>query len=232
MQKPLYLHEELMLLALRNEAGTISGGGMIDYPLAGALVAELILQKRIEIDPAKPKKKLVNLVSATPFGDPLLDESLAKIADARRRASVKTWVMRLAHFKKLKHRIAGQLCKRGILRADEDTVLLIFKRKIYPEVNPEPERKLVERLRTAIFTDANEVDPRTTVLIALAHHGGVLKNDFDKKKLKSRKDRIKEITKGNMIGDSAKDAIDAVHAAVMVAVIIPAIASSAATSGG
>jgi len=231
MQKSLYLHEELMLLALRDEAGTISGGGMLDYPLAAALLAELLLQNRIEIDPAKPKKKPVNLISATPFGDPLLDESLKKIGDAKRRASIKTWVMRLARLKKLKHRVGEQLCKRGILRAGEDKVLLIFTRKIYPEVDPEPEWKLVERLRAAIFTDTNEVDPRTTILIALAHHGSVLKNDFDKKNLKSRKKRIKEITKGNLVGDAAREALDAVQAAIMVAVIIPAIAGGAATGG-
>ena len=229
MQKSLHLHEELMLLALRDEAGTISGSGMIDYPLAAALLAELLLHKRIEIDQEKPKKKLVNVISTTPFGDPLLDESLKKIGDAKRRASIKTWVMRLARLKKLKHRVAQQICKRGILRADEDKVLLIFTRKIYPEVNPEPERKLVERLRTAIFTDTDEVDARTTILIALAHHGGVLKNDFDKKNLKSRKKRIKEITKGNLVGDAAKEAIEAIQAAVMVAVIMPAIAGAAAS---
>ncbi len=229
MQKSLYLHEELMLLALRDEAGTVKSTRTIDYPLAAALLAELLLQKRIEIDGAKPKKKLVNLINAAPTGDPLLDEALTKIRDAKRRASVKTWVMRLARLKKLKHRVAGQLCKRGVLRTDESKVLWIFKRKIFPEVNPEPERKLVNRLRTAIFTDANKIDPRTTILVALAHHGGVLRNEFDKKELKLRRRRIKEITKGNLIGDAAKEALDAVQAAVMVAVIIPAIAGSAAS---
>jgi len=229
MQNTLYLHEELMLLALRDDAGTVKSTQIIDYPLAAALLAELLLQKRIAIDPTRPKKQLVDLLDATPCGDPLLDEALMKIRDAGRRASLQTWVVRLTRLKKLKHRTAEQLCKRGILRADRDKVLLIFTRRIFPEVNPEPERKLVVRLRDAIFATAGEVDSRTTVLIALAHHGGVLRNVFDKKELKAHKNRIKQITKGDLIGDAAREALDAVQAAIMVAVIIPVIASSAAS---
>jgi len=40
-----------------------------------------------------------------------------------------------AELKNLKHRIATQLCKRGILQAAEDKVFLFFTRKIYPEIN-------------------------------------------------------------------------------------------------
>jgi len=230
MKKDLCLHEELMLLTLRDEAGTMSSGTVIDYPLAAALLAELLMKKRIEIDPVKPKKQLVNLIDTTPFDDPILNEAIARIKKAKRRASLKTWVIRLSKIKKLKHRIAQQLCRRGILRADEDKILLIFKRKIYPEVNPEPERRLVVRIRDAIFSDTAEVDPRTAVIISLGHTARVLRNDFDKKKLKPRKKRIKQITEGELTGQAAGEAIQAMQAAVMAAVIIPAIAGGA-TSG-
>jgi hypothetical protein len=207
----------------------MSSGVIIDYPLAGALLAELLIQKRIEIDSVKPKKKLVNLIDSTPFGDPLLDEALDKIKEANRRASLKTWLTRLARIKKFKHRIADQLCRRGIVRADEDKILFLFKRRIYPEVNPVPERELVARIREAIFSDMAEVDPRTTVIVSLAYHAKVLRNDFDKKKLKPRKKRIKQIIDGEVTGQATKEAIDAINAAVMVAVIMPAIAASAAS---
>jgi len=119
--------------------------------------------------------------------------------------------------------VAQQLCRRGILRAAEDKVLLIFTRKIYPEVNPEPERKLIERLRQAIFTESRDVDPRTVVLVSLANNTGLLKAVFDNKKLKGRKARIEEIINGEITGKAAKEAIEAMQAAVMVACIMPAI---------
>lgn len=222
MQNTLFLHEEIMLLALRDEEGTIASGTMYQYAIGAALLAELLLSKRIEVEQSG-KRKLVNLVSPTPLGEPLIDECLEKISGAKRRAALQTWVSRFAGVKNLKNRVALQLCRRGILRADEDKVLLIFTRKIYPEVNPEPERRLIERLKHAIFTDATDVDARTVVLVSLANSAGLLKVVFDKKKLKSRKARIEQIVNGEITGKAAQEAIQAMQAAVMVACIMPAM---------
>lgn len=221
-QTTLYLHEEIMLLALRDEEGTIASGTMYQYAIGAAILSELLLNKRIAVEGSR-RKKLVNLISSQPLGEPLIDQCLEKISNAKRRASLQTWVSRFAGVKNLKHRVARQLCQRGILRASEDKILLLFTRKIYPEVNPEPERKLIERLRQAIFTDSRDIDPRTVVLVSLANSTGLLKIVFDKKKLKGRKARIEEIINGEITGKAAKEAIQAMQAAVMVCCIMPAI---------
>jgi len=226
IQSNLFLHEEVMLLALRDEEGTIASGTMYQYAIGAAILSELLLNQRIALDGAR-KKKLINLISSTPLGDPLIDQCLEKIGNAKRRASLQTWVSRFAGVKNLKHRVAQQLCDRGILRASEDKILLLFTRKIYPEINPEPERRLIERLRQAIFTDSRDIDPRTIVLVSLADSTGLLKEAFDKKKLKGRKARIKEISNGEITGKAAKEAIEAIQAAVMVACIMPAITTAA-----
>ncbi|MHC4585003.1 MAG: GOLPH3/VPS74 family protein [Planctomycetota bacterium] len=222
IQTSLFLHEEVMLLALRDEEGTIASGTMYQYAIGAAILAELLLNQRIALD-ASNKKKLVNLISSTPLGEPLIDQCLEKIGNAKRRASLQTWVSRFAGVKNLKHRVAQQLCDRGILRASEDKILLLFTRKIYPEINPVPERRLIERLRQAIFTDSRNVDARTVVLVSLADGTGLLKEAFDKKELKGRKARIKEISNGEITGKAAKEAIQAMQAAVMVACIMPAV---------
>ncbi len=222
IQTNLFLHEELMLLALRDEEGTIASRTMYKYAIGAAVLSELLLNKRIAVEESK-KKKFVNLVSSQPFGEALIDQCLEKICNAKKRTSLQTWVSRFASVKNLKHRVARQLCERGILRADEDKIFLLFARKIYPEVNPEPERKLIERLRQAIFTDSRDVDPRTVVLVSLANSTGLLKVVFDKKELKGRKARIEEIINGEITGKAAKEAIEAMQAAVMVCCIMPAI---------
>ncbi|MCP4613602.1 MAG: GPP34 family phosphoprotein [Planctomycetes bacterium] len=226
IQSNLFLHEEVMLLALRDEEGTIASGTMYQYAIGAAILAELLLNQRIALDESR-KKKLVNLISPTPLGEPLIDQCLEKIGNAKRRASLQTWVSRFVGVKKLKHRVAQQLCDRGILKATEDTILLLFTRKIYPEINPEPERRLIERLRQAIFSDSRDVDARTVVLVSLADSTGLLKVIFDKKQLKGRKARIKEISNGEITGKAAKEAIEAMQAAVMVACIMPTITTAA-----
>jgi hypothetical protein len=221
----LSLHEEILLLALRDKEGTVAGGTYYSYALGGALLAELLLQRRIKIDESG-RKKLVVVASSKPVGDPLLDECLEKVKTAKRRGSVQTWVGRFAGLKRLKHRVALGLCERGILKADEDTVLRIFKRKTYPEVDPEPERVLIKRLRQAIFTYTRELDPRTVVLVALAHSAGILKVVFDKKKLKGRKKRLEQIARGDVVGEATREVIQAMQAAVVVAAVVPAVVAT------
>jgi hypothetical protein len=57
----------------------------------------------------------------------------------------------------------------------------------------------------------------------LANSTGLLKVVFDKKKLKGRKARIKQIVDGEITGKAATEAIQAMQAAVMAACIMPTI---------
>lgn len=218
MNEQLFLHEEIMLLALRDRKGTIASGTNFQFAIGGAVLAELLLEGRVAVE-TKRKKKYLQLKDSKPFGNTVIDECLRKVTDAKKRAQLKTWVSRFASVKKLKHKVAKQLCQRGILRSDEDKVLLIFSRRIYPEINPEPERRIMDRLKEAIFTDTEDVEPRTAVLLSLAKSANVLKVNFDKKQLKARKDRIKRLINGEVTGKATKEAIEAMEAAVMMVII-------------
>ncbi len=138
---------------------------------------------------------------------------------------MKTWLSRLSRMKKLKHRVIEQLCTRGILRATEDSILLIFKRKIYPELDPRPEMEIIQKLDAAIFRGKRNLDVRTTVLISLAHGTGLLEANFDRKKIKAKKKHIEAIIEGEAIGKATREVVQAIHAAIMVCTIIPVITS-------
>jgi Golgi phosphoprotein 3 len=218
----LYLHQEILLLALRDEKGTIASGTLYQYAIGGAVLAELLLGERVRLE-ASNKKQMVTLVDSTPIGAAVVDECLETVGTAKRRATAQTWVSKFAGLKNLKHRVAEGLCDRGILKEEDAKVLLLFTRKTYPELDPEPERELVERLRQAIFTDTDDVEARTVVLASLANSAGVLRVAFDKKELKGRKDRIEQIVNGEVTGKATQEAIQAMQAAVMMATIIPTI---------
>ncbi len=216
-QPGLYLHEEILLLALKDKKGTIaSAATMYQNAVGGAILAELLLQKRIKIDESS-KKKLVNIDSTQLTGDDVIDECLQKISGAKRRASVQTWLMRFAGVKHLKHRVAKQLCRKNILKENEDKVLLFFNRKVYPEINHEPEQKIINRLKEAIFTDSELTDSRTTILLSLAYRSNLLSIIFDKKELKKRNKRIEKLVNGEIIGKATSDAIEAIQAVALIA---------------
>lgn len=223
--RPLRLYEEVMLLALRNDKGSIAGGVMYQQAAGGALLAELIIEGRIRaVTEGRSTYAVVD--RSTPFGDSILDECLQKVVASTRRRSLLHWVQKFAGMKQLKHRVAAGLVDQGILREEEGRVLLIFKRRLYPELDPASERAIVTRLSDAIFSDTLTVDPRTTVLIALAQHSGLLKTNLDKKRLKTRRQRIEAIAKGDAVGKATRQAIEAVQAAVMMAAIMPAVIAS------
>ena len=54
-------------------------------------IMEVEVKARVE-DLEESKKKLVNLLSADPLGDPLIDECLDRIRSAKRRASAGSWL--------------------------------------------------------------------------------------------------------------------------------------------
>ena len=218
----LFLYEEIMLLALKDEEGTIASGAMYNYAVGGAIIAELLLNQRIAVDESK-KKKLVSVINTELLNDPLIDEWLIKMNSAKRRKTLQDWVSRIANTKDLKHRIALQLCQRGILKMDEKSILLLFTQRIYPEINPEPEREIINRLHKTIFTDTDDIDARTIVLLSLAKSANILTVIFGKKEIKQRKKRIEQIVNGDIAGKATKEAIDAMEAAVMVTCIMPAI---------
>lgn len=226
----LRFHEEILLLALRDEKGTLhSRASMHQYAMAGGLLAELLLAERIAV--SDDKKKFVTVVNARPLGEPLLDECLSRIREAKRRQRLQTWVSRLARLKKLRHRVAAGLCRQGILKEDEDKVLLIFTCKLYPERDARCEQRIIERLRKAIFTEMRELDPRTAVLVSLANGAGLLAIPFDRKELRGRKKRIEQIAEGNLLGRATREAIRAAQAAAIAACTAASVATMAATSG-
>lgn len=220
----LRLHEEILLLTLKNEKGT-PAWGQYTYALAGAVLTELVMEERVKLEPRRGRKKpLVDLVSATQIGDPVLDDAIRQVRMAKRRATAGTWVQRWAK-NKLLHDTARRLAQRGILRTQQKRVLLLFSRRIYPEIDPGPEERLLERMRAAIFDDG-EVDSRTAAVIALAQVADVLKPAFGAKELKGRKKRLKELAEGDMVAEATRAAVQAATAAAAAAA---AAATAAAT---
>ena len=234
----LHLHEQLLLLVLRDRKGTVDyRAGFYNLAMGGAILAELALAGLIRID--EDKKARVDAVPGTTRPrDAIMAESLDRVRNSKRRRRASAWVSTFGNLKRLRHRTALGLCRRGILRSTESQILLIFTRKLYPTIDPGPESKLIARLRDAIKGDS-EIDPSLGVVISLAHATGSLRIHFERKELKARKTRLKEISAGEHFGSAvghhavaAQNATRAAVAAAQAAVVATqaSIAASVAIS--
>ncbi len=226
----LRLHERALLLALDDDRGTVHSGPFYSYAVAGGILAELLLEERLALEPRRRGKNVVSVASATQIGDPVIDEVLERIRTTEKPATLETWVSRVAQKDELRHRVARRLAMKGVLRAEEDTVLRLFKRRVYPELDPGPERELVDSLRSAILSDDDVADPRTAILATLAWHAQLLRPVLGKKELKDRKARLQALGCGDAVADATRAAIDAVQAAVIAATTAAIVATTAAAT--
>ena len=193
-------------------------GMYVEYATAGAIAAELLMLGRIKADEANKNKVMV--LDDSPTGDTLLDEALTMIAEAKRPRKLKDWVQKIGGIKNLKHKVAQALADDDIVSHEKEKVLWLFERQIYPEVNPQPEQELRQAMRDAVLSDSEDIEPRIAISVALANSAKLLPQVFSKQELKDRKQRIKQLENGELVSKAAKEAVQAIEAAVMVAVII------------
>ena len=213
----LHLHEQLLLLVLRDRKGTVDyRAGFYNVAMGGAILAELALAGVIRIEESKKA-----FVEATPVTgrprDEIMAEALERVRNSKRRRRASAWASTFGNLKRLRHRTALGLCRRGILRTKESQILLVFRRKLYPTLDPGPERKLLERLREAIMGD-DEIEPGLGVVLSLAHATGSLKIHFERKELRTRKARLKAVSAGEAFAAEAGHSARAAHEAARAAV--------------
>jgi golgi phosphoprotein 3 len=230
MNDSLGIHHELLLLALHDRKGTHAYGQMVQIGLGGALLTELLLGERVRIvqEGSRRKKSFVEVVDASPTYDSAMDAALEKLKGLKRRGNPRDTVTRIGNVKKLRALVARDLCRKGVLRETEQEILLLFRRKVYPTVDPGPERELIARIRGAL-EGTGTVDDRTASLVAVADVTDTLGAIYPRKDRKRLKGRIKEVAASGE-GKATRDAVEAARAAVTAAVTAAMIASTAAAS--
>jgi hypothetical protein len=225
----LTLAEELLLLGLRDEQGTVASSASLAlrYGLQGAIMADLLLQNRLRLD----EKGRVELVSETPTGDELLDEALAAVAHRNRPRPLKDWVMSSARSggKGAQARLSRRLVERGVLREEEGRFLWLFPTHHFPAIDPRPESDVRERVRRVVL-QGSAPDERTLVLLSLIKACKLTNEAFRDEDRTAAKARIDELTRGEAAGHAVAKAVAAVQAAVMAAVIASTTAAAASTT--
>ncbi|MCC5880754.1 MAG: GPP34 family phosphoprotein [Idiomarina sp.] len=223
----LKIYQELTLLALCEKKGTVTSS-YFNFALAGAVLAELILLQKLRVQSGR--KQLVEVVDSKQTGDLMLDSFLDEIGQSKRQRNLKSWVPHFSRRKDLRQQAVESLIQKGIVAREEQTVLWLFKRNIYPEVNGLPEQQLRQRMREAIKFSSGDVEPDTAILIALTYNSRMLNNVLGRQTVKRYRKRIEQISNGERVAAATKEVIAACEAAMFVAVIMPAMTTTVVSS--
>jgi hypothetical protein len=227
MSVKLPLYQQIALLAIHDDKGTFEAE-FVEQLLSGSIIAELLLLGCIKVE---GKDKKINYVKALPFKDNQLDNSLALLRNTTKPQSLKNTLHLIAKQKNFKHDVANSLCDAGILKAEQDKVLFLFTRNIYPEINPIPEQEIKNSIKTLIARTGSNVNPQTVVLLSLMKSSGLHKKHFDKAFLKQHQERIESLIKGDVVGEATQEVIEACQMAIMMAAILPTVITTTVVSG-
>lgn len=223
----LNLPEKLLLLGLNDEKGSVvfSSSTALPYGLAGAILLELLFQKRLHLLDDK-----ISVIDRKPTGDALLDETLALITASEKPRKAKYWVNKIhGKIKKVQDRLAEGLVEKGILQKEEKKILWLIPYHRYPAKNMTEELAIRDKIRNAVFNH-RDVDEQLLSLISLMHTCQLTNEVFDKSERKTAKKSIKEMSKSELVSKAVSDAVDAANAAIIAVIAASAATSSAASS--
>jgi len=221
--------EDLLLLMLDDDKGTLTGTSYPQPALGGALLIELALTGAVEVEEKTSmwKSAKVRAIPDARPEDPVLGGGYDLVAEKPR--SAQDLVGRLG--KGLQDQLAARLVERGVLQRHEDKVLGLFPRKRWPAVDSRQEDD-VRRALTAALVQGMVPDDRTGALIALLSSIDKAHKVVDHQGLSSRevRKRAKEISEGAWAAKAVRDAIAAANAAVMAAVTASTAAATVASN--
>ncbi len=211
--------EELFLLLRRDDGKAESAISQNGFGLAAAVVTDLVLAERVTLSDDKDPR--MSVVSTAPTGHPALDAALARLVekDGKRLSGLVT-DRRLA----VEEQVAQALSAAGVIRVEEKRALGLVPAR-YPVLDPEPERRVRERLRTVLAGGSPQPADATllAILQGLSLTGRVLaeeKGDLGRRDLKRR---IEEVSTDVRAGAAVAKAVQAMNTAIMTAAIVPAI---------
>ena len=206
--------EHLFLLLRRDDGKAESVLGWNTYGLCGAVLTDLLLAGHIAVDDRKDPR--VSVTTADPVGHPVLDAALERV---RQREGKKLSSLVTDGRLDPEENVAQSLARAGVITIEPKRALGLISAR-YPVIDPGPERRLRERLR-AVLAGA-DAQPHEAALLSFLKSmdlaGQVLKDEKGDLSRKELSRRIDEVSAEEVIGKAVAKAIEAVNAAVMVAV--------------
>lgn len=213
------LAEEIMLLSLDDESGSVKQRQAAGWAVSGGILLELVMVGRVSV-----ADKHVELTDTTPTGDRLLDSRTALIEawlGGRKRRRVTEWLTK--DQAKAVGAALESLCERGLVVEEKHKALGVFPIRRYPEADGATEAELRARLRAVVLRGA-EPDARTAGLIALIHSAKLHRLALPDSPPKQVVARMAEVAAGQWAAEGIRAAVRDVQAAMVAATVATAAA--------
>jgi hypothetical protein len=202
----LKISEKFLLLSLEESSGRFHSKSVyIDHGLVGAILFELTQNEIIEL---KGNKVILKNNSYT--GDFIMDSFIESIKRSKKIRSIRYWIKKLGkRAKTFKRFILFRFVENKILTIENEKILWFINKTRYPTLNEEPELKIKEHLYSIVLNKGKPQDEQA-MLLSLINVCHLISSVFPQdQNYPTSKKRIKEISKGNIIGKAVRKTIKA-----------------------
>ena len=198
----------------------------LDYALAGAVLLQLALDARIDVDgPGRTAK--VAVVDASPTGDDVLDDAVARLRGRLRRADKAVPALSRG----LRGRLLARAEQRGSLRYERERVLGLFPRDRWPAADDRRRSQLTQRLRDVLVVGTTP-DAEIAALVALlasVDAAPVVVGAEGRAERRAVRRRAALIGEGAWAAAAVRRAVEAVQAAVAASASAAVVATTVAS---
>lgn len=214
--------EELLLVGTGPDGRNLLGSHRT-IVLGGALLTELVVRERLDLD----ERGRLRVVDGGTIGEPLLDDAMVRFSE-RTGKKPKDVVGRVG--KKLEQPLLDSLVRRELVRPEPVKALGLTLTTRWPALTTGPRDAVLADL-VRVVTRAQEPDSRTGALISLLHAVDALPRVVAKDLRPGLsngevKRRGKEVTKGRWASEAVLKAVQEATAATMAAMGAATAASS------
>ena len=205
----LRVAEEILLLIMDAESGDIQHSlptHQRDVVIAGAVLLDLALENRIDMDPER-----LFVTDSNPVGDELLDPALAEIAGEAETHDTVYWITRIARQgSELRKRARAQLAAHGILEADVNGLAFltraVARTNRYPQTGGPTREDVRSRVMRTLFSEEIP-EPQDIIIIGLASACGVFESILTHDELAEVRERIDALSRLDMMARTIGDCI-------------------------
>ena len=203
-ERNLSIAEEMLLLLLHDDDGTFIRlpDWSIRYALSGSVLMELAELGRIDTDLER-----LFVISEEPVENDLVNSLLHEIIREENDQNIRFWVERTAvHAEAIREHALNLLIEKGILEKREQQFLWVFRSRKYPIIDGRAEKEVKLRLFEVLLSDALP-SPRDVVILCLSHACGILNEILPRHELDRALDRIEQVRRLDLIGQTVAKAI-------------------------
>ena len=220
----LTLPEQLMLLALRDDKGSVifSASTALPYGLAGAVLLELFFRGKITHE-----NKKIRIVDKNQIDDPIISEALTLMTVSSKEHDPKYWVQKInSKVKKLKHRVIDKLVEQQILNREGHKILWFFNVDRYPTLDVVPEMEIRNRIRNIVLNDYKPTE-REIALLSLMKACSLMNEIFQRGERKLAKKKIRKLIENQKMSKNVSSAVTEITEEITAAVVSVVVISSA-----